>query len=323
LGEAFAFTVTAGIVSAKGRILAGLRGDNNYSIQDFIQTDAAINPGNSGGPLVNVRGEVIGVNSAIASETGFYAGYGFAIPINLTREVMRQLIERGRVERAIMGISIREARPLDAEIVGLSEVKGVVVEDFSNAESPAQRAGLKPGDVIVALDGQPVENVPQLQQMVGFRKPGEVVQVTVMREGGDRKTFGVRLVEAPTSEPERLASRTDDATTPSPMEQSLGIAVEPISAERARSDGLDDVARVGGGLVVTDVSPDGPAHRQLFSAEQGGPDIIVAVNGTATRTRSELERALRGIKAGDIVSLRVLSRTQDGWRQRVVRVRTR
>src|SRR5436853_2833728 len=109
LGEAFAFTVTAGIVSAKGRLLAGLA-QTRYAIQDFIQTDAAINPGNSGGPLVNIRGQVIGINSAIASETGFYAGYGFAIPMNLARTVMDQLVKTGRVERAVMGVAIHDAR---------------------------------------------------------------------------------------------------------------------------------------------------------------------------------------------------------------------
>src|SRR2546430_225161 len=107
LGEAFAFTVTAGIVSAKGRLLAGLA-QTRYAIQDFIQTDAAINPGNSGGPLVNIRGQVIGINSAIASETGFYAGYGFAIPMNLARTVMDQLVKTGKVERAVMGVAIHD-----------------------------------------------------------------------------------------------------------------------------------------------------------------------------------------------------------------------
>src|SRR5256714_7440728 len=110
LGEAVAFTVTAGIVSNKGRLLAGLQ-QTRYAIQDFIQTDAAINPGNSGGPLVNIRGQVIRINSAIASETGFYAGYGFAIPINLARTVMDQLVKTGHVERAVMGGSIHDARP--------------------------------------------------------------------------------------------------------------------------------------------------------------------------------------------------------------------
>ncbi len=193
LGEAFTFTVTAGIVSAKGRLLSGLN-PSRYAIQDFIQTDAAINPGNSGGPLVNVRGEVIGINSAIASETGYYAGYGFAIPINLARTVMTQLIATGHVERAVIGVSIRPITPEDAEDAKLTDIHGVVVNDYSGDDSPAKRAGIQAGDVIVAVDGQSIESVAQLQQRVGFKKPGETVQVSVVRSGGLRKTIPVRLV---------------------------------------------------------------------------------------------------------------------------------
>src|SRR5947207_3924121 len=184
LGEAFAFTVTAGIVSAKGRLLQGLQ-QTRYSIQDFIQTDAAINPGNSGGPLVNIRGQVVGINSAIASETGFYAGYGFAIPINLARTVMDQLVKTGHVERAVIGVQIRAITPEDAEDVKLQVIRGVVVNEFTPPDnSPAKRAGIQEGDVITAVDGQEIESVAQLQQRVGFKKPGEVVQVSVVRKGG-------------------------------------------------------------------------------------------------------------------------------------------
>src|SRR5205807_4486377 len=130
LGEAFAFTVTAGIISAKGRLLQNLP-HPSYGIQDFMQTDAAINPGNSGGPLVNIQGQVIGINSAIASETGRYEGYGFAIPINLARTVMDQLVKTGHVERAVMGIRINDAGQEDAEAVGLKQIRGVLVESFA------------------------------------------------------------------------------------------------------------------------------------------------------------------------------------------------
>jgi len=155
LGEGLTFTVTSGIVSAKGRALQGLPGRGQGSIQDFIQTDAAINPGNSGGPLVSVRGEVIGINSAIASETGFYSGYGFAIPINLARTVMNQLIETGSVHRAALGVSIDNVTLNDAAYVGLPEIRGVVVKDIPNDDSPAKAAGITPGDVIIAVDGKP------------------------------------------------------------------------------------------------------------------------------------------------------------------------
>src|SRR2546422_446036 len=244
LGENFTFTVTAGIVSAKGRLLGGLQ-QSRYSIQDFIQTDAAINPGNSGGPLVNVHGEVIGINSAIASETGFYTGYGFAIPINLARTVMQQLIKSGHVERAVMGVAIRAVDPEDADLVGLKEAKGVVVNDYSPdaTHSPAKDAGTRLG-------------------------------------GG-----------------------------PGAKEEILGISVQPLTQEDARDPRLRPVLRDGGGLIVSEVSPDGPAYRRLLSADDdGGPDIIVAVNGKPARTRQELRDALKDVKSGDIVTLQVLDR---------------
>ena len=323
LGEAFTFTVTAGIVSAKGRVLAGLN-SSRYAIQDFIQTDAAINPGNSGGPLVNVRGEVIGINSAIASETGFYAGYGFAIPINLARTVMTQLISTGHVERAVMGVQIRPITPEDAEDAKLSEIRGVVVNEFNPPDdSPAKRAGVLEGDIIVSVDGQSIESVPQLQQRVGFKKPGEVVQVTVVRKGGVRKTLPVKLTAAPTSQPEEVSSNDEGASSrdAAPMERALGISVEPLSQENVRDPDLRQVMRSGGGLIVSQVSPDGPAYQRLSDASQGYPDVILKVNGVATGSRAELRRALAGVKKGDIVTLMVLSSTPDGWQQRVVRLR--
>ena len=323
LGEAFTFTVTAGIVSAKGRVLAGLN-SSRYAIQDFIQTDAAINPGNSGGPLVNVRGEVIGINSAIASETGFYAGYGFAIPINLARTVMTQLISTGHVERAVMGVQIRPITPEDAEDAKLSEIRGVVVNEFNPPDdSPAKRAGVLEGDIIVSVDGQSIESVPQLQQRVGFKKPGEVVQVTVVRKGGVRKTLPVKLTAAPTSQPEEVSSNDEGASSrdAAPMERALGISVEPLSQENVRDPDLRQVMRSGGGLIVSQVSPDGPAYQRLSDASQGYPDVILKVNGVATGSRAELRRALAGVKKGDIVTLMVLSSTTDGWQQRVVRLR--
>jgi len=326
LGEAFTFTVTAGIVSAKGRLLAGLQ-RNDYSIQDFIQTDAAINPGNSGGPLVNVRGQVIGINSAIASETGFYAGYGFAIPINLARTVMTQLIASGHVERAVIGISIRPVRPVDAEAAKLREIRGVVVNDFTPPDnSPARRAGIQQGDIIVAVDGEPIESVSQLQQKVGFKKPGETVQVSVVHEGGARQTVAVRLTAAPgaVDDPEQVAA-TDDTPEKrgiAPKEETLGISVEPLSQEDAREPTLRAVARSGGGLVVTEVSPDGPAYQELADPSNGGPDIILKVNGQPTRTRAEFRAALAGAKSGNIVTLTVLSRlTPTRWQQRIVRIK--
>jgi len=278
-----------------------------------------------------VHGEVIGINSAIASETGFYTGYGFAIPINLARTVMQQLIKSGHVERAVMGVAIRPVDPEDADLVGLKEAKGVVVNDYSPDEthSPAKEAGIKPGDVIVALDGEAVEDVPQLQQRVGFKRPGETVQVTIVRKGGERKTVTVKLARAPAEDEARVASNTLGRLggEPGTKEEMLGISVQPLTQDDARDPRLRPVMRDGGGLIVSEVSPDGPAYRRLLSADDdGGPDIIVAVNGKPTRTRQELRDALKDVKSGDIVTLQVLTRsgdTADGWAGRVVRLRAR
>jgi serine protease Do len=321
LGEAFTFTVTAGIISAKGRLLTGLN-QSRYAIQDFIQTDAAINPGNSGGPLVNVRGEVIGINSAIASETGFYAGYGFAIPINLARTVMTQLIATGHVERAVMGVSIKDATQEDAEAVGLSAIRGVVVRDFTSDDSPARRAGIQQGDVIVQVDGQAVTSVPQLQQRVGFKKVGDVVRVTIVRNRGQQQTISVKLAAPPGADDDDVASndsrrREEPASATGP----LGISVQPLTQEDIRDTELRPVLRSGGALVVTQVSPDGPAYQKLADASSGYPDIILKVNGAATRTVSEFRQAVGAIKKGDIATLSVLRRTPDGWLGDVVRIR--
>src|SRR3954462_3006731 len=235
LGDNLTFTVTSGIISAKGRSLA-LPGQSDRSIQDFIQTDAAINPGNSGCPLVSGKGEVIGVNSAIASQTGFYSGYGFAIPIDLARKVMDQIISEGRVHRAALGILVRDASVNDAAYVGLPDIRGVLVQDFSE-DSPASKSGLQPGDIIISVDGKPVEYVGQLQQQVGFRKPGEKVKVEVARKGGVRKTYEVSLQEvaAPREVAARCQNGNDDATD-EPTATSidlLGLTVQPLDQESA------------------------------------------------------------------------------------------
>jgi serine protease Do len=308
LGEGLTFTVTSGIVSAKGRALNGLPRAGQGSIQDFIQTDAAINPGNSGGPLVSVRGEVIGINSAIASETGFYSGYGFAIPINLARTVMNQLIESGEVHRAALGVSIADVSLADAEYVGLPAIRGVVVKDIPSEDSPARAAGIEAGDIIIAVDGKPVEYVGQLQQVIGFRKPGEVVKVEVARKGGVRKTFGVKL-QALNATPQVAAGEGpsasgEDSVGGTAMNR-LGISVEPIGPDAAAE--LQLPANTAG-LIVTAVTPGGPAWEVLFDDPQrGGPDIILSVEGKPVRTDADLRKALQAEKPGSIVTLRVFN----------------
>ncbi len=321
----FTFTVTAGIISAKGRALAGLRDpDANFSIQDFIQTDAAINPGNSGGPLVDMSGNVIGVNSAIASQTGYYSGYGFAIPINLARQVMNDLISTGRVNRSVLGIRIGEINPNAAAYVGLDSIRGVVVQGFPDGASPARDAGMQVGDVIVSLNDSVVGHVSQLQQMVGFRRPGETVRVGIVRREGERagvrRTIDVRLMRADTEETPQVASREAPRSTEktAPMEGRLGVRVEDLPAEAAARSRIPADYR---GVIVSDVEEGGPSWQQVFAPNQGGPEVITHVNQTRVRSVEEFQRAIRSIGRGDVVRLRVYN--VQGQVERVVFVRTR
>jgi serine protease Do len=320
LGDNLTFTVTQGIISAKGRPLGGLPRSTG-SIQDFIQTDAAINPGNSGGPLVNVRGEVIGINSAIASETGYNVGYGFAIPINLARAVMTQLIDHGKVERAALGIAIRDATANDAAYVGLPEIRGVLVQD-TPGDSPAKTAGIEPGDIIVSVDGKPVEYTGQLQQEIGFRHPGDVVKVEVARKGGARKTFSVRLTSLQT-EGDLASKSTDEGKGTTPPHGSamdlLGITVQSLTPDASQELGLDPSIK---GVVVTEVQPDGPAAEVLNDGSRGGaPDVILSVEGQPVKSEADLRQALKNAGPGSIVSLRLLTPTGNGALRRIERIR--
>ena len=307
------FTVTAGIISAKGRSGA-LRGlyPSQYAIVDYLQTDAAINPGNSGGPLVNIRGDVIGINSAIASQTGFYSGYGFAIPITLARTVMADIIQYGRVRRAILGVSIQDLRPEDAQAAGLKEIRGALVGGPTpGQESPAAKAGIEAGDVIVAIDGEQIERVAQLQRLIRSHKPGDVVQVEVMRFGA-KKSFKVKLIEAPNETQVASAGRDDenaDANQPATYDK-LGISVESLTAEKASRAEIPESQR---GLAVMDVNAMGPAYHQL----QAGSDVIVKVlspSPRVIRTVADLNEALSKVRDGDVVSLLVYSAQQKATR---------
>src|SRR3954463_8505659 len=306
LGDNLTFTVTSGIISAKGRSLS-LPGQSDRTIQDFIQTDAAINPGNSGGPLVSVEGEVIGVNSAIASQTGFYSGYGFAIPIDLAHKVMDQIIADGRVHRAALGISVQNATPNDAEYVGLPDIRGVLVQDFTES-SPARKAGIEAGDIIISRDGKPVEYVGQLQQQVGFRKPGEKVKVEVARKGGIRKTYDVPLQEVKSAR--ELAGRSDNGNdngdtvgdAAATSIDLLGVTVQSLDRDDVQQLDLPADQR---GVLVTGVRPGGPAYGEVAGPDNGGPDVILDLEGKPVKTPADLRQALKNYKAGDIVSLTI------------------
>jgi serine protease Do len=288
------FTVTGGIISAKGRplnilgaeLLAADPAAAQYAIEDFIQTDAVINPGNSGGPLVDLRGTVIGINTAIASSTGYSQGYGFAIPSNLARRVMRDLIEYGYVRRPLLGISIADVTPEDAEVYGLPAIAGVVVEDFA-AESPAEQSGLQRHDVITAVAGTPVDRVGQLQRLVALHEPGDTVPLSVIRYGTALE-LRISLVEA------EGAGRPARRTTARPS-AGLGLELEELTSTLARQLGFAQ----SGGVLVAGVAPASPAARKNV----GRDHRIVSIDRRPVTSLSEARALLRQAKSGAVVSL--------------------
>ena len=313
------FTVTAGIVSAKGRNKSGLLNpdgrSNPYAITDYIQTDAAINPGNSGGPLLDIRGDVIGINSAIASGTGYYAGYGFAIPITLAKQVMDDLIKYGKITRAVVGVSLNEVEATDAKAAGMSQIGGAKVGGFSpETGSPAQKAGIEIGDVIIAAGGHPIDQVSTLQRIIRGYKPGDVVDIDVMRFG-QKKSFKVKLGE-PVDQATTVAENTEERPgTVAPDNSSrqydkLGIGVGTITNDVAQRYRISSDYR--NGLLITSVSPKGPSWRKLFQQE-----IIVGElfpNKRDIRSAEDLHQALAALKPGDVISLKVYDIPNDQTR---------
>ena len=295
------FTVTGGIISAKGRPLRVLsaateNGAGNFAIEDFLQTDAAINPGNSGGPLVNIRGEVIGINTAIASSNGFNQGYAFAVPSNLARRVMADLIKHGRVRRPLLGISIQEITQEDAEVYGLAEISGVLIENFAE-HSPAERSGIHRGDVIIAVDGVKVERVGQLQRLIAQHEPGEHVELRVIRYGKPH-SFRVKLIEA---EIPRNALAERSAPRPNGAGR-LGIQVGELTSDVARELGFEHA----GGAVITAVAEYGAAHRKNV----GLGSKILEINREHIETAREAQGLLRALRSNQVVSLSL--QTADG-----------
>ncbi|MDX1648112.1 MAG: trypsin-like peptidase domain-containing protein [Longimicrobiales bacterium] len=308
------FTVTAGIISAKGRGLRLLQQDLNmdprlrdyapYAIEDFIQTDAVINPGNSGGPMVNLQGQVVGINTAIASQTGVYQGYGFAIPINLARRVMEDLVEYGHVKRPRLGVSIGEIAAEDAEAYNLPSVSGVLVQDVP-ADGPAYGT-LQVEDVIVRLDGEPVGYVSELQAEIAERHPGDVVDITVYRDG-EPVDLEVRLGEAPINDVPVVA-----ADRPVLASERLGIQVEALTPQIAEQLGWSDAS----GVVLADVLNGSAAERRGVGQFRNWK--LTRINETEIALPEDVRRALDPVGAGDVVSLHF--QDPDG-NQRVMNVR--
>ena len=269
-------TVTMGIISAKGRA-TGV-GDGSY--EDFLQTDAPINQGNSGGALINVKGELVGINSQILTPTGGNIGLGFAIPSNMAREVMGQLKADGRVERGKLGVSIQSVTPDLAASLKLPNTSGALVSGVEPGGA-ASRAGLKPGDVITAINGDTVADGNALRNRIAGTKPGSTVDLEVVRNG---KTEAVRATLGALEASRERASRNDQESDGSGFGPT-GMAVESLTPDVARELGLSGRKE---GVVVRDVNPDGAAA----SAGLQPGDVISQVNGEAVKTPGELKSAL-------------------------------
>jgi serine protease Do len=297
LGSALSFSVTAGIVSATARSMAS---ENAVQPLDYIQTDAVANFGNSGGPLLDLHGRIMGMNSAIISTTGSYQGYTLAIPSSLLAPVISELIRHGSFVRSGLGVRVDEATIEDAAVVQLDSVHGVVVHDVELGERLAERAGLRPGDVIMAVDGHPVRRTGQLQRQVWFRRAGETVQLDVRRDGGVQAFVTVPLVSLDAPAPV-VAARREDYAPPAPCaENPLGVCVTEVAGR----DGSPASAQRDAGLLVDHVLSGGPSGGKLVP----GLHVITHVNGRAVDCLADLRDALEGSKPGDIVSVQTYQR---------------
>jgi serine protease Do len=264
--------VTAGIISAKGRVI----GSGPYD--DYIQTDASINPGNSGGPLFDVKGEVIGINTAIVAGG---QGIGFAIPVNMAKNIITQLKEKGKVTRGWLGVAIQSLTPELAQSFGLDRETGAIVTDVTR-ESPAEKAGIVSGDIILKYDGKVIHEMTELPRMVAATPVGKKVAVDLLR---DRKETEVTVTI------EQLREKVEEATGKAP--DTMGMTVAGLSAELAEKMGVADTK----GVIVTAVKPGS------FAEEAGiaSGDIVREINGTRIATVDDYAKAVAGRKKGDVV----------------------
>jgi serine protease Do len=289
----FDWTVTAGIVSAKHRTGIGALGPTGY--EDFIQTDASINPGNSGGPLIDLKGEVIGINSLIISASQGSEGMGFAIPSNMAKDISESLIEHGKVVRGYLGVNIQDITAEMAKGLKLKEtVKGAIVTDVMG-ESPAEKAGVQQGDIIIQYNGQNVDNVTQLRNLVASTSPGDSVKLKVLREN-EQIELTVEIGDLSKAQQTQMKKAGDKV---------LGISVQAVTPKTAREMGLNKAA----GVIITEVATGSPAEQA--GLEKG--DIIyrvgnVEINDPAKFSKliSEAQKEggalllIRDVKSGNV-----------------------
>jgi serine protease Do len=292
-------TVTAGIVSALGRNI-GING-GGYAIENFIQTDAAINPGNSGGALVDINGQLIGINSAIQTNTGYYQGYGFAIPVNIVRNVTQELIKNGKVSRGYIGVQIQTVDETMAKALGLDKAKGVLVQSVQKGGG-GDEAGLQSGDVILMVDGKEVNASNELQVYINSKHPGDVVKVTLYREG---KTMDKDVTLKPRTEDNETAindnsGKKEEMGTKSTMTvKALGLSVTDINSQ------IKEKYSISGGVVITSVDKFSDAF--LRGLQEGV--VIVEANKKKVNSADDLSDAISGKNAGDSVLLKIIDKS--------------
>jgi serine protease Do len=294
-------TVTAGIVSATGRNINIIH--DSYNIEDFIQTDAAINPGNSGGALVNMNGEVIGINTAIATTNQRYQGYGFAVPVNLLKTVASDLIKEGKVRRGYIGVIVGSVDQTMADAIGMKEAKGVLVQSTVKGGA-GEESGIKDGDVILSVNGKEVNAANELQSYVATHHPGDVVTLQIYRDG-KRLEKTVRLRAREEDREVVKASNTDEdteedheaPTSKSIKFENLGMTVRPLSAEERKD--LD----VQSGVIVSDVRQYSEAYNRFLTKNT----VILEADRKEVNSPEELKRIVEGHKPGDALLLRVKS----------------
>ena len=316
-------TVTAGIISKKER-----ESPSFQVFQRFLQTDAAINRGNSGGPLVNMRGEVIGMNSQIATSTGDYNGIGFALPANETNFVYKQLIAQGRVKRGYLGITLESVHEEFAKVYGMPEAKGAIITSVTPVEmgqtTPASKIGLQASDIIVEFQGTPVVNAQDLIQRVASTPVGQQITLSYLRDTTngklEKKTASVALGERPPPLRESLtpAKATPKEAAPRGNSLHLGITLAELTPQLVADRRLTGVQ----GLFVKEIDPNGLVA-EVRIQPGGDPvmregDVINRINRTPVSSLADFQRVLSGLKAGDPIVLNITRLTRDQRGERLV-----